>query len=124
MYSEKNSGNGDFYRQRDEAIRRMREMAEGVKDSSRRPPPNYSGVMHSPGGKEDGGEAKHYESAAPAETEAEHAFAETGDRPSLKLLERIKGDDILLIGLFILLFNEDKKDDYLMLLVLAMLFFT
>lgn len=39
-------------------------------------------------------------------------------------LSRIKEDDILLLGILFLLFNENKDDDPLILIILAILLFT
>ena len=44
-----------------------------------------------------------------------------------KIISAVKGfsfDDILIIAVFILLFNENKQDDFLILLILAVLFFS
>ena len=46
---------------------------------------------------------------------------------SEKIISAVKGfsfDDILIIAVFILLFNENKQDDFLILLILAVLFFS
>ncbi len=40
------------------------------------------------------------------------------------LLSRIKEDDVLLIGILFLLFNENKDDDPLILMILAVLLFS
>ncbi len=40
------------------------------------------------------------------------------------LLSKIKEDDLLLLGVLFLLFNENKDDDPLIFIILAILFFT
>jgi len=58
------------------------------------------------------------------------SFAQCENRAngiSEKLLSFIKDlsfDDVLIIAVFILLLNENKQDDYLILLILAVLFFS
>ncbi|MBE6896819.1 MAG: hypothetical protein E7477_06945 [Ruminococcaceae bacterium] len=42
----------------------------------------------------------------------------------LSAVKELSFDDILIIAVFILLFNENKQDDFLILLILAVLFFS
>lgn len=86
-------------------------------------------------------EAEYQFRRAKAEEEARNAYDQSnsaGAEPALSggllssfgsgrissLLSRIEGDDLLLIGLLFLLFNENKDDDPLILLILAVLLFT
>ena len=127
MYSDNSSVGADFYRRRDEAIRRMREMAGSADDSRLKPPPDYDGLMHGHHGERHEDPPKHEGEHCPAihnDKPEDGHLPESQQRSIFKIFDRIKGDDMLLIGLLILLFNENSKDDYLMLLILAMLLFT
>lgn len=42
----------------------------------------------------------------------------------LSFIKDLSFDDVLIIAVFILLLNENKQDDYLILLILAVLFFS
>ena len=56
-----------------------------------------------------------------------HDNEKHSDGISDKIMSFVKDlsfDDILIIAIFILLLNENKQDDYLILLILAVLFFS
>lgn len=66
--------------------------------------------------------------AAATQTEQSAETSSVGLQPrktggSKGILSRLKEDDVLLIGILLLLFNENKDDDPLILIILAVLLF-
>ena len=66
----------------------------------------------------------HKQEDPPLESAADSALSSSLFGGVRSLLSRVKEDDLLILGLLFLLFNESDRDDPLILIILAALLFT
>lgn len=127
------SSDTDFYKRQQDAIRQAKAADEySRKRGDSTPSSAYSENLRRPfeepkpqTEEKYQDEEKHQDSESDYETFKREERGLPGIKSSLShLLRNIQQDDILILGLLFLLFNENKEDDFLMIFILAILFFT